>query len=113
MPTLTIHNQQLAENIQKYIFMYTVNIKNEPKISFCVPYGPFAGRVWLGGRGRGCQVERGALVCFSERDNTFFITVSVKLLYLRFKIKFYPRANGAMRRSGRKPGARVTNSTQP
>ena len=30
----------------------------------------------------------------------------------RFFIRHYPRAEGAKRRSGRKPGARVTNSAQ-
>ncbi len=32
------------------------------------------------------------------------------LLLLKNSLCFYPRANGAKRRSGRKPGARVTNS---
>ena len=36
-------------------------------------------------------------------------TVHFTALEGKYKAKIYPRANGAKRRSGRKPGARVTN----
>ena len=49
------------------------------------------------------------IICFAS----FFLVVSVSRLFETFDYYYYccyiPRGNGAKRRSGRKPGARVTN----
>ena len=54
-------------------------------------------------------------VHFKHRLKRFILTGTtplVKHIQTTRGMPYYPRANGAKRRSGRKPGARVTNSAR-
>ena len=48
-------------------------------------------------------------IFLSQTFETILVILSNLKIWLKNELKINPRANGAKRRSGRKPGARVTN----